>query len=546
VSITITPVNDAPVATSRLLTTPEDTALSITLTGTDAEGDSLTFALVSQPSHGQLTGTPPNLVYTPATNYFGSDSLKFRVNDGSLTSAVATVNIVLTNVNDGPIALSQSLTNAEDTAFSITLAGVDLDGPVMNFMVVTNPIHGTLTGTPPNLTYLPATNYFGPDSFAFQVNDGSLVSSVAMVNITVTNVNDAPIALSQSLTNAEDTVLGVTLTGVDPDGPVMNFVVVTNPVHGTLTGTSPNLTYSPDTNYFGPDSFAFQVNDGSLVSSVATVSFLVTNVNDAPIALSQSLTNAEDAVLGITLTGTDLDGPVMNFVVVTNPVHGTLTGAPPNLTYLPDTNYFGPDSFAFQVNDGSLFSGVASVSILVTNVDDPPQAFPDFLTRSMSQGVSVPVATLLTNDIDPDGDPLSVLSVSNALPAGATITLSNNVVTYWPLFGDTNAGSFTYVITDGNSSATGLVSVAVLPDPEASDILVITLTNQTSVQVTLTGVPGFTYTVQRTFKMNPPDWDYLTTGIADELGQISIIDSTTNSTKRWYRTVRGVAPDEGP
>jgi hypothetical protein len=130
------------------------------------------------------------------------------------------------------------------------------------------------------------------------------------------------------------------------------------------------------------------------------------------------------------------------------------------------------------------------------------------------------------------------------LPAGAAITLSNNVVTYWPVFGDTNAGSFTYVISDGGASATGLVSVAVQPDPETSDILTITLTNQTSVQVTLSGVPGFTYTIQRTFTMSQPDWDNLTTGTADGLGQITIIDSITNGPRRWYRTVRGTAPDE--
>src|SRR5204862_6122895 len=101
----------------------------------------------------------------------------------------------------------------------------------------------------PNVTYTPATNYNGADSFTFTVNDGSLTSAVATVSITVTAVNDAPIANSQSVTTAEDTAKAITLTGSDADGPVTNFAVVTMPTHGTLSGIAPNVTYTPATNY---------------------------------------------------------------------------------------------------------------------------------------------------------------------------------------------------------------------------------------------------------------------------------------------------------
>jgi hypothetical protein len=446
-------------------------------------------------------------------------------------------------LNNPPVADSQSVTSAEDTLLAITLSGTDPDGPMINFVVVTNPVHGILTGTAPNLTYTPETNHFGPDSLAFQINDGSLTSAVATISLTITNVNDAPVASDQNLTNLEDIGFAVTLTGSDVDGPATNFVVVNNPAHGTLTGAAPILNYTPNTNYFGPDSFTFKINDGSLTSSVATVSLTILSVNDAPVAFGQSLTCAEDAALPVVLAGADVDGPVLNFVAVTNPIHGTLTGSAPNLTYAPDTNYFGPDSLAFQINDGSLTSAVATVSLTITNVNDAPVATADTLTRWMSQGVTTPIANLLSNDTDIDGDALTLLSVTNPVPFGATLIQSNNLVVYWPPFGDTNDGSFDYVLSDGNgSSATGFVTVAVMPDPVGTDVLAITAAPGAGVTLNLTGIPNFTYTVQFTDALTPPNWQNLTNATAGGSGLITVGDTMPlNNTNRFYRAVRGVA-----
>src|SRR5207244_6705331 len=122
----------------------------------------------------------------------------------------------------------------------------------------------------------------------------------------------------------------ITSTSGNPNGPVTNFTVVAMPTNGVLSGTAPNVTYTPNANFNGGDSFTFKVNDGSLTSAVATVSITVTPVNDAPLAFSQSVTNAEDTAPAITLTGSDVDGPVTNFTVVAAPTHGTLTGSAPN------------------------------------------------------------------------------------------------------------------------------------------------------------------------------------------------------------------------
>ena len=133
----------------------------------------------------RLSGTAPNLTYDPAANYNGADSFTFKANDGQVDSAVATVSITVTPVNDTPIAQGQSVTTLEDTPKAITLTGSDADGDALSFTVVTGPAHGTLTGTVPNLTYSPAANYNGADSFTFQASDGQVDSAPAMVSITV-------------------------------------------------------------------------------------------------------------------------------------------------------------------------------------------------------------------------------------------------------------------------------------------------------------------------------------------------------------------------
>src|SRR6185436_11047846 len=156
--------------------------------------------------------------------------------------------------------------------------------------IVVGPAHGTLSGTAPALTYTPALNYNGGDSFTFKARDASLDSNIATVTLTVAAVNDAPVANAQAVVTNEDTAKALVLTATDIDSPTLTYSVVTAPAHGALTGTAPNVTYVPTANYNGPDSFTFKASDGTLFSNVATVSITVSPVNDAPIANAQTAT----------------------------------------------------------------------------------------------------------------------------------------------------------------------------------------------------------------------------------------------------------------
>jgi hypothetical protein len=198
-------------------------------------------------------------------------------------------------------------------------------------------------------------------------NGGGIIgeSGVFTVNEQVTPANHAPVANAQNVTTAEDTAKAIVLTGSDPDSDPLTFAIVTGPSHGSLTGTAPNITYLPSTNYNGSDSFAFKVNDGQIDSPPATVSITVTPVNDAPVANPQSVTTADDTATAITLTGSDPDGDSLTYVIVTGPSQGSLSGAPPNVTYTSTAAYHGADAFTFKVNDGQTDSPPATVSITV-------------------------------------------------------------------------------------------------------------------------------------------------------------------------------------
>ncbi len=311
--------NNAPDATAQSVTVGEDSVNNtITLGGSDSDGDVLTYMLVTQPSHGTLGGTAPNLFYTPQKDYFGSDSFTFKVSDGTDESAVATVSISVTSINDAPSATAKSITVGEDSSGNaITLSGSDIEGDTLTYALVTQPSHGTLGGTAPNLLYTPQKDYFGSDSFTFKVSDGTDESSAATVSISVTGVNDAPSAAAKSVTVGEDSVNNaITLSGSDSDSDTLTYTLMTQPSHGTLGGTAPALTYTPVANYHGSDSFTYTVHDGTVASAAAKVSITVTSVNDIPVADAGDDRNCSplfDPILTLAGAGSDIEGDTISY-----------------------------------------------------------------------------------------------------------------------------------------------------------------------------------------------------------------------------------------
>jgi len=415
-------VNTPPVADDQAVPTEEDTAVDFTLTGSDDDGDDLIYAVVTGPAHGTLSGTAPNLAYTPAANFNGNDSFTFQVNDGEADSDTATVTITVAAVNDPPTAGDLSVTTGEDVDVTFSLTGSDVDGDDLIFSLVTGPANGTLSGTAPNLAYTPDANFSGSDGFTFQVSDGSVLSNPGTVTITVNPVNDAPVADDQDATTDEDAAVEVTLTGSDIDGDDLTFSVVSDPAHGTLSGTTPNLTYTPEADFNGSDSFTFRASDGAADSNLATVSITVNPVPDAPVADDLAVTTEEDVAAAVTLAGRDADGDPVTFSVVTGPANGTLSGAAPNLTYTPAADFNGSDSFTYEASAGGLDSNIATVSITVNSVNDPPLADAGF-DEIVVAGSTVSLDGSASSD--GEGDALTFSWTFVAIPDGSAAVFSD-------------------------------------------------------------------------------------------------------------------------
>ncbi|MFZ4664712.1 MAG: Ig-like domain-containing protein, partial [Caldilineaceae bacterium] len=266
-------------------TVAEDGVITVTLTATDVEGSALTYAIAAQPAHGTASVSGSTATYTPTADYNGSDSFTFTASDGSDTSTAATVTLTVTAVNDAPTASAGSATVAEDGVITITLTATDVEGSALTYAFASQPAHGTVSLSGSMATYTPTANYNGRDSFTFTASDGSLTSTVATVSLTVTPVNDVPVASDGSATVAEDGVITVTLTATDVEGSALTYTLASQPAHGTASVNGNIATYTPTADYNGRDSFTFTASDSSATSTPATVNVTVNAMPDLMVAL---------------------------------------------------------------------------------------------------------------------------------------------------------------------------------------------------------------------------------------------------------------------
>lgn len=277
-------VDEPPTADSQHVVTQEDTPIGITLTGVDPDGNAVTYTVTGGPSFGSLSGTGPNLTYTPNLNYVGPDAFTFTVNDGALTSAPATVTIDVTPVNDPPVANPDAKVTPEDTPVGGVVTSSDVDGGAPTYSLATGASNGTVVVNASGAyTYTPNTNYNGGDSFTYTVVDGNGGSATSTVTITVLPVNDAPVAVNDAYTGQWNTLLTVPVNGVlgndsDVDGNALTSIKLTNPASGAIVlNLNGSLTYMPAANFAGVATFTYKANDGALDSNVATVSITITS-----------------------------------------------------------------------------------------------------------------------------------------------------------------------------------------------------------------------------------------------------------------------------
>src|SRR5207247_109624 len=289
------------------------------------------------PTHFTLTiRTTDTCVYPPAITYNGPDSFTYKANDGQADSAPATVSITVTPVNDPPgtsgaIVADDSYTTPEDTTLTVSAPGVlandsDVDGDPLIAILLSGPAHDTLTlNSDGSFPYPPPPQHTSPHSFTYKASDGQAQSGVATVTITVTPINDAPVAANDdSYTTPEDTQLTVSAPGVlandsDVDSDALSAVLVSNTTHGTLTlNGEGSFTYMPALNFNGIDSFTYKASDGQAQRGLHTFPTPRSPDLDAPVAANDdSYTTPEDTQLTVSAPGvlandSDVDGDALS------------------------------------------------------------------------------------------------------------------------------------------------------------------------------------------------------------------------------------------
>jgi VCBS repeat-containing protein len=469
VTVGVRPVNDVPTTADQTLATDEDTPVSGTIAGADADKDTLSYSLLSDAGHGSLvlnTATGA-YTYTPAANYNGADSFTVRVNDGKGGYVDSVVALDVTPVTDAPTATTQLLSTDEDTPVSGTVIAQDNDGDALSYQLVGAASHGALqintsTGA---FTYTPAANYHGTDSFTVRVSDGKGAFTDNVVSIGVNAVNDAPTTADQSQVIDENGQLDGNIVATDIDGDTLAYALTSSPQNGgllldTQTGS---YTYRPQPGYNGSDSFTVRVSDGNGGYVDSTVVVTVNPFNDAPVVAPVALGDiAEDGSIVITtqqlLQGaTDADGDSLTVVdLQVASGNGSLTSNPNGTwTFTPAKDWNGTVSFEFGVSDGSVTVD-NTASLVVNAVNDDPVTAADSATTLEDTAVTLDV---LANDRDADGN---ALTLTGGTAEHGSVTVVDGKLVYTPDANFSGTDTITYGVSDGQQgTATGTATVAI-------------------------------------------------------------------------------------
>ncbi|MCS0309467.1 tandem-95 repeat protein [Vibrio diabolicus] len=477
-NLDIKPVNDAPIATNDAIQTDEDSQVVIDVLANDSdiEGDdlSITSASVSE-EQGIVEIVDGKLVFTPSENFNGNAAISYTISDGELEDE-AQVSVTVNSVNDAPIALNDATITEEDTSVTIDVLpnDTDIDGDALSIesaSVLSD--QGQVEIIDGKLVFTPTENFNGDAEITYTVTDGSLTDQ-ATVTVTVNAVNDTPVVESSiaDQTLAEDFTpytidLNTAFSDVDNVDGELSFSVSGNS-NIQVAIVNGIATITPTADWNGSEILTFTATDPSGESVSRTVNFTVTPVADI---VADKATVVEDTATIIKVLGNDTfegDDKVVSLDTNNGPANGTVSVNPDgSVTYTPNDNYHGTDSFTYIVTSGGV-SESTTVNVDVTPVNDAPMAKDDKATTQEDTPVTIDV---LPNDTDVDGDKLSIQSASVPEAQGKVEIVDGKLV-FTPAENFNGDAEITYTVTDGELTDEAKVTVTVNPVNDAPTIKV--------------------------------------------------------------------------
>ena len=477
VAVTVTPVNDPPVAVGDTATLDEGGTLSIDAStllanDADAERDTLTVSGVGDAVNGTVFLDGATIIYKHDGSETTSDSFTYTVSDGPDT-ATAMVAITVTPVNDPPMAVGDTATLKEGGTLSLTTSELlandaDAENDALTVASVGHAVNGNVFLDGTTITYEHDGAETTSGSFTYTVSDGA-DAATAMVTITVTPVNDSPEAADDSETVDEGATLSIDprvllANDTDADNDLLEIVAVGNAANGTASFDGITISYGHDGSETFMGGFAYTVSDG-IDTATAVVAITVIPVNDPPVAANDTATLEEGGTLSITaaaLLANDSDAEDARLVIseVGGAVNGNVALDGTTITYRHDGSETTAGSFTYTVSDGA-DTATAAVTITVTPVNDPPVVAADSATVDEGGTLAIDASALLSNDSDAENATLTISAVGDA--ANGSVSLDGSTITYEHDGSETIVGRFTYTVTDGSDTATVLVTITVTP-----------------------------------------------------------------------------------
>ncbi|MBK9072584.1 MAG: tandem-95 repeat protein [Myxococcales bacterium] len=419
------------------------------------------------PAHGTaVVDINGDILYTPDPDYFGPDSLIYMVEDIDGETSTATVAFDVANVDDVPVAVADAFNATEDDpALTLNVLGNDtdlVDTPIS--LGLSAVVGGVATVNPDGtINFVLTENFAGTASFTYTITDG-LNGSMASANVTidVTAVNDAPTGVTDAAFGDVNATILIDVLANDSDieGDGLSVTAVTDGTHGTVVNNNDGtVTYTPDADFLGTDSFTYTVSDGNGGNTVVTVNIDVSAIDDVPGAVADAFTADEDQApltLDVLANDTSLEDLPIS-VGVSAVVGGVATVNLDNtVNFVLAANFEGTASFTYTITDGNGSTSSANVTIDVTAINDDPTGVADTANTNLNASALIDV---LANDSDIDGDALSVSAVTQGAN-GSVVNNNDGTVSYTPNLDFEGTDTFTYTVSDGNGG-TAVVSVMV-------------------------------------------------------------------------------------
>ena len=477
VTVTVTPVNDPPVAAGDSITVDEGGTLSIKMltlleNDTDAENDPLEVLAVDNPVNGTVSLDGTAITYEHDGSETTAGSFTYTASDGTDT-ATAMVTVSVTPVNDPPVSVDDTVTGDEGGMLSIEATvlldnDTDAENDPLEVLAVEDAVNGAVSLGGTAITYEHDGSETTAGSFTYTVSDGT-DTATGTVTVSVAPVNDPPVAVDDTVTGDEGGMLSIEATvlldnDTDTENDPLEVLAVDDPVNGAVSLEGAAITYEHDGSETTAGSFTYTVSDGT-DTATAMVTVAVEPVNDPPVAAGDSITVDEGGTLSIKApvpldNDTDAEGDLLEVLDVSDAVNGTASLEGTTIIYEHDGSETTTGGFTYTVDDGT-DTATALVTITVTPTNDPPMAAGDTATVDEGGTLSIKAPVLLDNDTDAEGDLLEVLDVSDAV--NGTASLEGTTIIYEHDGSETTTGGFTYTVDDGTDTATALVTITVTP-----------------------------------------------------------------------------------